>query len=147
MYQKSRFTSQQDARSRAIKCHLCTACLYNQRKKYKDCPKCHAPAGMRVYMPSRAEHLRAVALIQKHARGEISQLKFHPGFDLIVDGKHITKYVADCQYVDENGKQIIEDTKATNTNFIEPVAELKIALFNALYAKHGLSVKIHRNAH
>ncbi|MDE2227399.1 MAG: hypothetical protein KGJ89_05615 [Patescibacteria group bacterium] len=100
---------------------------------------------MRVFFPSRAEHLRAVQLIQLFKNGRISQLKFHPRYDLIVEGFKICAYVADVSYV-ESGKQIVEDTKAAGT-FIDPVAELKISLFNALHAKHGISVKIHRNAH
>ncbi len=142
-HHKGQFKNKADARSRAKRTHLCLSCLHNQPKTFKDCPQCGSQN--RVFMPSRAEHLRAVALIQKQVRGEISQLKFHPAFDLVIEGTKVCKYVADVQYV-ENGKQIVEDTKATGSDFIEPLAELKIAVFNALFAKFGLQVKIHRNA-
>ncbi len=142
-YGRGKFTSKQDAMSRAKKVHCCTACLFSSPTTFKECPECHV-TGMRVYFPSRSEHLRAVQLIQMHLRGEISQIKFHPRYDLIVEGRKICAYEADVQYVDSNGKQIIEDTKASGTDFIEPLAEMKIDLFNALFAKHGLQVKIYR---
>ena len=141
-FKKGNFVSKQDAMSRAKRTHCCTACLHNQPQTFKACPACGV-SGMRVYFPSRAEHLRAVKLIQKQLRGEISGLKFHPRFDLVVEGTEICTYVADCQYI-EAGKQIIEDTKAGGTDFVDAVAELKIALFNALFKKLGLSVKIYR---
>lgn len=132
-----------DWRALAKKCHLCTACLHNQVTTWKDaCPKCGAPQGNREYMPSSAELRRASQLILLLRAGKISQLKFHPRFDLKVEGILVCKYEADAQYV-ENGKQIIEDTKAEG-DFIEPVAKLKIALFNALHHKLGLTVKLHR---
>lgn len=142
---KGQFTSTGDALRRAKKTHCCVFCLHNQPKTFKACPGCGVNGG-RVYFPSRSEHLRAVALIQMSVRGEISQLKFHPRYDLIVEGRKICAYEADCSYVDGAGKQVIEDTKASGTDFIEPVAELKISLFNALFAKHGLQVKIYRKA-
>lgn len=142
---KGQFTSKGDAMARAKKVHCCTACLFSSPATFKECPECHV-TGMRVYFPSRSEHLRAVALIQMQLHGEISQIKFHPRYDLIVEGRKICAYEADVSYVDRAGKQIIEDTKASGTDFIEPVAELKISLFNALFEKHGLQVKIYRKA-
>lgn len=132
-----------DWRALAKKSHLCTACLHNQPETWKGaCPKCGAPQGNREYMPSAAELKRATMLIHRQRAGHISQLKFHPRFDLKVDGILVCKYEADAQYI-EDGKQIIEDTKAEG-DFIEPVAKLKISLFNALHHKFGLTVKLHR---
>lgn len=141
----NRFTSKRDAMSRARKIHCCTACLHNQPEIFKVCPKCGAGNDMRVYFPSRAEHLRGVQLIMFQKYGQISNLKFHPRYDLIVEGVKICAYEADCSYI-ENGKQIIEDTKPEGTDFMDAVAKFKIALFNALYAKHGLSVSIYRKS-
>lgn len=137
-----RFTSKRDAMNRAKRTHCCVACLHNQEKTFKVCPACGID-GMRVYFPSRAEHIRAVQLIMLQKRGGISQLKFHPRYDLVIKGSKICAYEADCSYV-ENGKQIIEDTKPSNTDFIDKVAEIKISIFNALFKENGLSVKIYR---
>lgn len=141
---KGQFTSKRDAMSRAKKIHCCVSCLYSSPTTFKECPECKI-TGMRVYFPSRAEHVRAVQLIQRQVRGEISQIKFHPRYDLVVEGVKICAYEADVSYV-EDGKQVIEDTKSGGSDFIDAVAELKIKLFNALNAKHGLAVKIYRKA-
>ena len=141
---QGKFKSKRDAMNRAIRGHMCSACLHYQEKTFKVCPECEVD-GMRVYFPSRAEHLRAVQLIMMQKAGKISQIKFHPRYDLIVDGSKICAYEADVSYV-ENGKQIIEDTKPSGTDFIDKVAELKISLFNALNKKHGLKVKIYRSS-
>ena len=143
MYQ-NRFTSKRDGMNRANRTHTCTACLHNQPTTFKVCPECGVD-GMRVYFPSRAEHIRGVQLIIKQTEGKISQLKFHPRDNLLVDGSKICAYEADCSYI-ENGKQIIEDTKASGTDFIDKIAEFKISLFNALNKKHGLKVKIYRSS-
>jgi hypothetical protein len=141
-YQK--FTSKRDAMSRAKKIHCCTACLYNQEKTFDVCPQCGAK-NMRVFFPSRQEHLRAVSLIMMQKNKEISGLKFHQRYDLIVNGHKICAYEADASYIDcSTGKQIVEDTKPSGSNFIDKTAELKIDLFNALYEPLGLRVKIVR---
>lgn len=93
-------------------------------------------------MPSAAELKRASQLILMLRAGRISQLKFHPRFDLKVEGVKVCAYEADAQYV-EGGKIVIEDTKSEG-DFIEPVAKLKIALFNALHHKLGMTVKLYR---
>ena len=130
--------------NRAKRVHCCTACLHNQEKTFKECPNCGIE-GMRVYFPSQAEHIRAAQLIMLQKTGRISQLKFHPRYDLIVEGTKICAYEADCSYI-ENGKQIIEDTKPEGTDFIDPIAKFKISLFNALFKKHNLKVRIYRKS-
>lgn len=94
-------------------------------------------------MPSAAELRRAVQLIRQYASGKITGLEFHPRYDLKVNGVKICAYEADAIYT-ENGQFVVEDTKASG-NFIEPVAKLKIKLFNALFSCQGMSVKIHRD--
>ncbi len=133
-----------DWRAMAKKSHMCVACLHSQPEIWKQaCPKCNAPQAMREYMPSAAELKRAAQLILLLKAGKITDLKFHPRYDLTVDGIKVCTYEADAIYT-ENGKQIVEDTKSSGS-FIEPVAKIKIKLFNALHAKHGLSVKLHRD--
>lgn len=134
----------EDWRALAIKNHLCTSCQSYQAEIWKICPKCKATDANREYMPSMAELKRANQLILLQGAGHISQLKFHPRIDLVVEGTKICTYEADSAYV-ENGKQIYEDVKPSG-GFIEPVAKLKIRLFDALMAKHGIKIKIFRNS-
>lgn len=134
----------EDWRQMAIKNHLCTACLHYQAEIWKTCPKCSAPEGNREYMPSMAELKRASQLIHAVRAGRITHLRFHPRYDLKVDGVKVCAYEADAEYR-EGGKTIVEDTKPEG-DFMEQSAKLKIALFNALHAKFGLKVKIYRGS-
>lgn len=138
----NRFKSKKDGMDRAVRVHLCTACMYQSPATWSTCPTCGAPEGNRQYMASKAELKRAAELILAQRAGQIRNLKLQPRFDLVVDGIKVTTYIADFQYV-ENGKTIIVDVKPDG-DFMDGVAKLKIALFNALYAKHGLSVTINR---
>lgn len=140
---KGRFTSKRDAMSRAKKAHMCTSCLYSQPQTFKACPSCQV-TGSRVYFPSSAELARAASLILLQRAGAIRELRFHPRVDLIVEGTKICAYEADACYI-ENGRQIYEDTKPEG-DFVDATAALKIALFDALHAKHGIKVKIVRSS-
>lgn len=126
----------------AIKTHLCTACGNYQVQIWKVCPKCGVTDANREYMPSMAELKRANQLILLQRAGHISRLQFHPRIDLVVDGTKICTYEADSMYM-ERGKQIYEDVKPSG-DFMEPVAKLKIKLFDALHQKHGVSIRIFR---
>ena len=91
---------------------------------------------------SIAELKRASELCLSQKTGLISGLTFQPKFDLLVEGVKICRYVADFQY-QENGRTVVEDTKPGG-DFMDAVAKMKIDLFNALNAKHGLKVLISR---
>lgn len=70
------------------------------------------------------------------AAGTISHLRFQPRYDLVVNGRKITTYVADAEYR-QNGEIVYEDTKPKD--FIDKGALLKIKLFEALF---NVEVKI-----
>lgn len=140
---KKKWTSKRDAMGSAIGTHVCTACLNSSATTFKTCLKCKAD-GMRVYFPSQEERKRGAQLIRWHAEGKISNLKFHPRVDLIVEGTKLCAYEADSYYI-RDGKQIYEDVKPPG-DFIESTSALKIALFNALNKKHGLEVTIYRSS-
>lgn len=127
--------------ARAKKFHLCTACLHYEPKPFKACPKCGVD-GMRKFFPSRIEMIRAGELIRAQVAGEISRLRFHPRYDLVVEGTRLCAYEADSEYM-KDGQIIVEDVKPFG-DFMDPIAALKIDLFNAINRKHGLSVNIHR---
>jgi len=131
-----KWRTKNDAFKSAKKSWMCTSCrtIYHQ-KGVKECTEC----GHRdiQYFMSEKERNRAAELILLKQSGRISHLKFQPRYDLKVDGIKVTTYVADASYV-RDGKQIIEDTKPEK--FIDPLSKLKINLFNAINAKHGLNV-------
>lgn len=136
------FTSKMDGMSRAKRVHCCTACLHNQPENFnRDCPSCGA-RDMRVCFPSKVEHLQGALLIQRQVRGEISRLRFHPKYKLVVEGSEVCTYTADAEYI-ENGKTVVEDTKPDGF-FTDKTAIVKIALFNALHKKHGIAVTLIR---
>lgn len=95
--------------------------------------------GKSIYFPSKIELKRAAELIMLERLGKIGRLKFHPRFDLVVEGLRVGTYVADSQYL-EAGKMIVEDVKPEK--FMTDVARLKIRLFDALHSKHGLTVRL-----
>lgn len=135
------FKRKGDGFARAKKYHLCTACLHADPKIFKECPSCKV-VGMRVFFPSRVEMIRAGELIRMQVAGQISRLRFHPRYDLVVEGSKICGYEADSEYM-KDGQIIIEDVKPFG-DFMDKIASMKIDLFNAINRKHGLSVSIHR---
>lgn len=137
----NRFQSKAHALGMAHRTHACTSCMHQQSTTFDLCPTCGV-RGMRVYFRSKKELGRAMQLILLQRAGKISQLKFLPKFDLVVNGVLVCKYEADAQYV-ENGRTQIEDTKPSG-DFMTDVAKFKIALFNAIYAPQGLSIKVLR---
>lgn len=128
----------------AKRAHFCTSCMYQQPETWakKPCPRCEA-VGSRVYMKSEAELKRAAELIIMQRAGQISNLRLQPRYDLVVEGTKICTYVGDFEYR-ENGKVICEDVKPLR--FMDGEAKLKIALFDALHRKHGLTVTLHRRS-
>jgi hypothetical protein len=151
-WSKNRFKSKKDGMDRAVRLHFCTACMYQDPKTWKKCPSCGAPEANRQYMASKAELKRASELILALRAGQIRHLKMQPRFDLVVEGVKITTYVADFMYEEpgisvggQTWMPVVEDTKPTG-DFMDGVAKLKIALFNALHAHLGITVRISRRS-
>lgn len=136
------FRSKLDGISRAKRAHFCTSCMHQQPETWlkQPCPKCGA-IGSRVYMKSAVELARGAELILMQRLGQISGLRFQPAYDLTVEGEKIARYVSDFEYR-ENGKVIVEDVKPVS--FMDGEAKLKIALFDALHRKFGMSVTLHK---
>lgn len=122
------FTSKADAFSRAKRFHFCRVCRYSQTEKWTHCPECNSQD--RIYFPSETEMKRGALLLTLESAGTISMLKFQPRYDLVVNGRKICTYVADAQYV-KDGAVHYEDSKPKK--FIDDLAKLKIALFEAIY--------------
>ena len=80
---------------------------------------------------SKREHKRYTELKLLVAAKEISNLKIHPRFDLIIHGKKVAYYSADFEYI-EHGRRVVEDVKggkATQT----PIFKLKWKIVQILY--------------
>jgi hypothetical protein len=131
----TRFTSKLDAMRRAKGSWLCLGCQAIVAGKVKACANCKGDV---QYFPSQKELKRACMLLLLEQKRQITGLKFHPRYPLTVNGQHVTTYVADAAYV-EDSFPVVEDTKPRGGN-VDPVAALKIELFNACY--HPLRVRI-----
>lgn len=147
------FKTKQDGMERAKRVHLCLNCRATPTQIWTNCPSCGAPEkGNRQLIMSKAELKRAGELLLAQQLGQIRGLRFQPRYDLIVEGVKVARYTADFEYQEfveadfltENSswKTVVEDTKPPG--FMDKYAKLKIELFNALNAKHGLSVRISR---
>lgn len=126
--------NRQEGFARSKKCHFCLDCRHRQAKTYKECPICGSDK--RQYFMSERERKRGEVLLNMRDGGIISDLKFQPRYNLIVNGEKICAYVGDAEYV-LDGVTIHEDTKPNN--WIDPMSKLKIKLFEALY---GVTVTI-----
>lgn len=74
---------------------------------------------------------RGAMLLTLEGSGKITKLKFHPRFDLKVNGVKVGVYTADAEYYNHAGKYVVEDSKPEK--FMTDVARLKIKLFQAIY--------------
>ncbi len=140
--QRKPWQTKLDGIQSAHRAHFCTSCMYQQPQTWakSPCPRCQS-VGSRVYMKSAAELKRGAELIIMLRAKQISNLRFQPPYDLIVNSEKICRYVGDFEYRID-GKVIVEDVKPKR--FMDGEAELKIALFNALHRARGMTVTLHK---
>ena len=102
--------------------------MFYRGSKYGNIPTRCAQG---VMHQSKLETKRCNELHVMQAGGLIQGLKAHPQevYRLDVNGVHIAKYLADFVYYDENGKEVIEDTKGRATEVYRLKARLVKALF------------------
>lgn len=91
-------------------------------------------AGVRY--DSRKEANRGVQLGVLERAGKIFDLKRQVVFPLDVNGHSICRYVCDFQYVDENGRRVVEDVKSKHTRTLREYA-IKRKLMLAI---HGVEI-------
>jgi len=91
-----------------------------------------------TFHASKAEGTRWHELKLLHRSGRITNLIHQPSFDLIVNGVKICSYRADAEYLDADGKRVIEDTKGGKAT-ITPLFRLKRKLMIAVL---GLDVTV-----
>jgi hypothetical protein len=70
-----------------------------------------------------------LCLLQK--AGEITALQLQPKFPFHVAGKLICTYHADFQYLEKDGRVVVEDVKSAATRK-DPVYRIKAKLFEAV---------------
>lgn len=106
--------------------------------KKTDCNNGHSHS-------SRKEAARCNDLHLLQRAGKIIGLKVEPRFYFSVAGRdvkmrngQVARYTADFTYV-ENGKQIVEEVKASN-GFVKEAAALRMALFRASWPDIELRV-------
>lgn len=70
-----------------------------------------------VQFDSKAEAARYCELLLLVRAGEITQLRLQPRFQVVpkVDGERAVHYIADFEYMDADGKHIVEDVKGKRT--------------------------------
>lgn len=81
---------------------------------------------------AEARHYETLRTLERV--GAIHDLKLQPRFPLMVNGEKIGTYVADFQYVDTEGRLVVEDVKGMRT----PVYKLKKKLMKAV---HGIEIE------
>lgn len=84
---------------------------------------------------SKAEADRYCDLRMLALAGRVTELVCQPVFPLMINGHTVCRYIADFQYIDEDGNKIIEDVKSKPTK--TPIYRLKKKLMLAIL---GLSI-------
>lgn len=121
--------------AQAQKFHFCISCRHHQNEKFETCPKCGSAD--RVYFPSRTEMNRAALLLMLRDQGKVSDIKYHPRYELNVNGGKLGHYVADVSYTNHAGEFVVEDSKIAK--HLEPFSKWKIRHFQFQY---GIEVNI-----
>jgi len=99
--------------------------------KYKNTPT--AVDG--IIFQSKKESLRYTELKMLERSGVISNLRWQVPFELRVNGVLVCKYIADFVYLDQQGREVVEDVKSEATK--TAVYRIKAKL---LIACHGLRI-------
>lgn len=94
------------------------------------------------YFPSRLEMKRAAQLVLLRDLGRIDSLRYHPRYDLTVNGRVWRVYVADFAYndIDRAGRFTIEDVKPRGWEKFDEAAKMRIDLFRILYPDLTLQI-------
>lgn len=135
----TRFTSRQDALSRAKSGYACMACHCTYPgKRLVGCPRCGEDDQRQL--GSKAELTRFQELSFQVSEGRFYELDCQVTFPLWCDGEKVGSYRCDFIYrrADRGGAFVVEDVKPIK--YMEPIAKLKIALFDAYYSKNGPTV-------
>lgn len=133
------FRSRLEAYGRAQRSWSCKGCgAHFEAKPPRVCPECDRDAGFH-YLASGAERQRLAQLRLMESAGKASQIKTQVRYPLKSRaGVVIAHYVADFVYLDESGRQRIEDVKPKK--HIDPLSKMKIRWFEADYAPWAVKI-------
>jgi hypothetical protein len=67
-----------------------------------------------IYFPSTAEANRYMILKLQEKAGMISELRIHPRYPILINGKKVCDVVLDFEYL-QDGERVHEDTKGYQT--------------------------------
>jgi hypothetical protein len=90
--------------------------------------------GIKFASKTEARRYAQLQLLQR--AGQISELRPHPKFDLVVNGHKVCTYTGDAEYI-ERGERVVEDTKSPRTR-VNPTYRLKAKLMRAC---HGIEIR------
>lgn len=140
-----RFGSKLEALGSAVHiwhCRRCSSPAIEAEHHNRAPSTCRVCGGDLIHFPSRIEHQRACTLLMYEKVGKIEQLRFHPRFDLDINGRRWRRYEADSIYVErDTRKTVVEEVKPQG--FMTDVAKMKIDAFNLIYGPK-LTVTIFR---
>jgi hypothetical protein len=97
--------------------------------KYKNIPT--AVDGIIFHSKKEAGRYGELKLLER--AGYITNLQLQKPFDLIVNGVYLGKYISDFAYLDQQGREVIEDVKGVKTAVYRLKAKLMVAV-------HGVRV-------
>jgi hypothetical protein len=114
----------------------CACGWHTHEGKQRQCPECRSEA--LEHFDSRVEFLRFAELRLMERAGKISNLQRQRRYAIAVMNQqakpvHGCTYVADFTYIDDAGKQVVEDVKPRDERAQSDVFRLKRRLFEAAY--------------
>jgi hypothetical protein len=105
----------------------------NDMSKYKNQPT----VVDEILFASRKEAARYSELKMLQRVGIISDLRWQVPYELQVNGVAICKYIADFCYLDQSGREVIEDVKGQRSGSAYALYRLKAKL---MLACHGIRI-------
>ena len=91
----------------------CSECAHYDYVKFSTCEICK---NKKInFFPSKKEFTRWKELLILEKTGHIKCLKRQVKYPVLIDGIKIFTYIADFDYYDEDGNQVIEDSKGFET--------------------------------
>lgn len=82
-----------------------------------------------ITFDSKKEAARYQELRMLERSGIIKELQCQYKFPLQVNGVKVCTYIADFHYLDQNGREVVEDTKGIKTAMYRLKAKLMIAVY------------------
>lgn len=135
-FRQRQFTSIQDAMRRRKPVWFCFRCNIDTQGS-KGCSKCGGGAD---HFPSTGEFTAYMHRRMRERAGEITDLRAHPAFPLVINGIRVGRYHADWMFR-ENGRLVIEEFKGSKAHQTRD-SSLRRKVAQALY---GVEIQVVEN--